>query len=174
MQKYGMNMTQFILNGNTVTVNVSADTPLLWVLRDHLNLTGTKYGCGKGLCGSCTVLFNGTATRSCLLPISAIEGHNITTIEGLDNNHPVKHAWIYHQVSQCGYCQPGQILSAVSLLDKNTSPSEKEIKDYMSGNICRCGTYPRIIQAIQSAAVHYHDATETIEPLEAQANRHQP
>ncbi len=155
-----MTITTFILNGKSVSVEVSPDTPLLWVLRDHLNLTGTKYGCGKALCGSCSVLFNGNSTRSCILPISVVAGHSITTIEGLEGDHPVQKAWIEHQVSQCGYCQPGQIISAVSLLNSNPSPSKQEIKDYMSGNICRCGTYPRILEAIQSVSTQFYNASD--------------
>lgn len=161
-----MTMANFILNGKQVFVDVSPDTPLLWVLRDHLHLTGTKYGCGKALCGSCTVLFNGNSTRSCIMPISLVEGHSITTIEGIEDNHPVKQAWVEHQVAQCGYCQPGQIISAVSLLNTNQAPSEQEIKDYMSGNICRCGTYPRILTAIKSVSAQpdstqFYDASDT-------------
>ena len=145
-------MIEFTLNGKKVTTDVPADTPLLWVIREHFELTGTKFGCGKGLCGACTVHFNGAATRSCIMPISVIANQSITTIEGVEDTHPVKQAWIEHQVPQCGYCQSGQIMSAVSLLESNQSPSKDEIKNYMSGNICRCGTYNRILSAIESAA----------------------
>lgn len=154
-------MAEFILNGKTVTVDLSADTPLLWVLRDHLKLNGTKYGCGKALCGSCTVLFNGRAVRSCIIPISMVDGQIITTIEGLEEDHPVLNAWIEENVSQCGYCQPGQVMSAVSLLNENPEPTDQEIRNHMSGNICRCGTYPRIFKAVKTAAKMYRNAADT-------------
>jgi isoquinoline 1-oxidoreductase subunit alpha len=128
------------------------DTPLLWVLRDHLKLMGTKFGCGVAQCGSCTVHLNGNPMRSCVLPIAAVEGQNITTIEGLGGEHPLQKAWIEHQVPQCGYCQSGQIMSAAALLVSNPNPAESAIKEAMAGNICRCGTYPRILKAIQSVA----------------------
>ncbi|UTA49670.1 (2Fe-2S)-binding protein [Simiduia sp. 21SJ11W-1] len=136
--------------------------PLLWVLRDLLQLTGTKYGCGKGLCGACTVHLNGSAVRSCSLPVSAAVGAEITTIEGLSaaGDHPLQQAWKAHKVPQCGYCQAGQIMSAAALLARNASPSRAQIQSAMSGNICRCGTYPRIESAIQSAAVQYQPAKE--------------
>ena len=145
-------MIEFVLNGEAVSVDASPDTPLLWALRDNLQKTGTKFGCGKGQCGACTILFNGFATRSCLLPIAAVAGQQITTIEGLDGQHPVQQAWIAEAVSQCGYCQPGQIMQAVGLLNQTPKPSVEDIKLGMSGNICRCGTYPRIVKAIQRAA----------------------
>jgi isoquinoline 1-oxidoreductase alpha subunit len=152
-------MIELTINNNVISVNVDADTPLLWVLRDHLQMLGTKFGCGAGLCGACTVHLNGTATRSCLLPVSAVAGQSITTIEGLGGEHPVQQSWIAHNVPQCGYCQSGQIMSAVSLLDSNPNPSETEIEQGMAGNICRCGTYPRIKAAIQSAAqAEYYSA----------------
>lgn len=144
----------FILNGNSQSVDVDPQMPLLWVLRDTLNMTGTKFGCGMALCGSCTVHINGEATRSCITPISAVAGKKITTIEGLsaDGRHPVQQAWVEIDVPQCGYCQCGQIMSAAALLSKKTSPTDAEIDDFMSGNICRCGTYQRIRKAIHRAA----------------------
>jgi len=130
------------------------DTPLLWILRDQLNLTGTKYGCGIGICGSCTVLIDGIAVPSCQLPVSQVQDREITTIEGLspDASHPVQKAWVESQVPQCGYCQSGQILTAVSLLNKVKQPDDAAIKQAMSGVLCRCGTYPRILEAIKLAA----------------------
>jgi isoquinoline 1-oxidoreductase alpha subunit len=144
----------FTLNGKSQSVEVDPQMPLLWVLRDTLNMTGTKFGCGMALCGACTVHINGEATRSCITPISAVSGKQITTIEGLsaDGNHPVQQAWIEIDVPQCGYCQCGQIMSAAALLAKKASPSDAEIDDFMSGNICRCGTYQRIRKAIHRAA----------------------
>ena len=137
--------------------DVDPTTPLLWVLRDHLGLVGTKYGCGKGLCGSCTVHVDGVATRSCVLPVSQLEGRSIRTIEGLakigGGLHPVQKVWVDQDVPQCGYCQAGQIMSAVSLLKENPSPSDNDIDAAMSGNICRCGTYQRIRKAIKTVAV---------------------
>ena len=146
--------TTFTLNGKSQTVDVSPDMPLLWVLRDTLNMTGTKFGCGMALCGACTVHINGEATRSCIIPISAIAGKKVPTIEGLSANglHPVQQAWIAEDVPQCGYCQSGQIMSAVALLSKKPNPTDAEIDDFMSGNICRCGTYQRIRKAIHRAA----------------------
>lgn len=142
------------INGKTKEVNVDPATPLLWVLRDHLNLPGTKYGCGIAQCGACTVHFNGNAVRSCMLPVSAVGKAAITTIEGLSANgtHPVQKAWLEHDVAQCGYCQSGQIMSAAALLKSNPHPSDADIDAFMSGNICRCGTYIRIKQAIKSAS----------------------
>ncbi|WP_242132423.1 (2Fe-2S)-binding protein [Aestuariivivens marinum] len=142
------------INNNTYTVEADSDTPLLWVLRDHLDLLGTKYGCGIGQCGSCTIHVNGNAIRSCLLQVSQAEGMDITTIEGLSEEgyHPVQQAWLEHDVYQCGYCQTGQIMSAVALLKNSPNPSDKEIDAAMSGNICRCGTYVRIKQAIKTAS----------------------
>jgi isoquinoline 1-oxidoreductase subunit alpha len=144
----------FVLNGKPQTVDVSPEMPLLWVLRDTLNMTGTKFGCGMALCGACTVHIEGEAARSCVTPIANAAGKRITTIEGLssDGTHPVQQAWLEINVPQCGYCQPGQIMSAVALLAKKASPSDAEIDDAMSGNICRCGTYQRIRQAIHRAA----------------------
>jgi isoquinoline 1-oxidoreductase alpha subunit len=144
----------FTLNGKSQSVDVDPQMPLLWVLRDTLNMTGTKFGCGMALCGACTVHINGEATRSCITPISAVAGKKITTIEGLsaDGGHPVQQAWIEIDVPQCGYCQTGQIMSAVALLSKKPSPTDADIDDFMSGNICRCGTYQRIRKAIHRAA----------------------
>ena len=144
----------FTLNGKAATVNVDPQMPLLWVLRDTLNLTGTKFGCGMALCGACTVHINGEAARSCITPVSSVEGKKITTIEGLsaDGSHPVQKAWIEEDVPQCGYCQTGQIMSAVALLAKKANPTDVEIDDAMSGNLCRCGTYQRIRKAIHRAA----------------------
>ena len=148
-------MAQFNLtvNGKSHTVDVDADTPLLWVLRDNLNLVGTKYGCGIAQCGSCTVHVDGTAMRSCNLPISKVAG-KVTTIEGLSENgtHPVQKAWKEHDVPQCGYCQAGQIMTAVAFLEENKNPSDEEIKKAMNGNLCRCGTYLRIRKAVKTAS----------------------
>jgi isoquinoline 1-oxidoreductase alpha subunit len=145
-------MIDFFLNGKPVTVDMEADTPLLWALREGLQKTGTKFGCGQGLCGACTVLINGNPTRSCVLPVASIAGQHITTIEGLQGKHAVQEAWLQENVSQCGYCQPGQIMSAVGLLAKNINPTDDDIMNAMTGNICRCGTYPRIVKAIKLAA----------------------
>jgi isoquinoline 1-oxidoreductase subunit alpha len=142
------------VNGKMQTVDVDPNTPMLWVLRDHLNLVGTKFGCGIASCGACTILFEGNAVRSCLLPVSVAENKEITTIEGLseDGDHPVQKAWLEMDVPQCGYCQAGQIMSAVSLLKSNPNPTDQEIDLAMNGNICRCGTYVRIKAAIKTAA----------------------
>ena len=142
------------INGKKHSVDVDPETPLLWVLRDNLKLVGTKYGCGIAQCGACTVHFNGSAVRSCQVPISAAQDNEITTIEGLSENgdHPVQKAWLEHDVPQCGYCQAGQIMAATALLKNNPSPSDAEIEDVMNGNICRCGTYNRIKAAIKSAS----------------------
>lgn len=141
------------VNGKSQQVEADADTPLLWVLRDHLDLVGTKFGCGIAQCGACTVHLNGTAIRSCSLPVSAIKDKEITTIEGLsaDGDHPLQQAWQEIDVAQCGYCQAGQLMSAAALLKRNPNPSEEEIERAMRGNICRCGTYLRIKEAIQLA-----------------------
>jgi len=142
-----------IVNGIASTVDIEPDTPLLWVLRDSLKLTGTKYGCGIAQCGACTVLIDGQALRSCSIPVSAVAGKTITTIEGLsvDGTHPVQLAWIEHDVPQCGYCQSGQIMAAVALLKEKAKPTDEDINRAMT-NICRCGTYPRIRAAIHRAA----------------------
>ena len=144
------------INGKDYQVEAESDTPLLWVLRDTLGMTGTKYGCGKSLCGACTVQLNGAAIRSCSIPVVALSGSKIKTIEGLapseDSLHPVQEAWMEENVPQCGYCQAGQIMSAVALLEQNPNPNDEDIEGFMSGNICRCGTYPRIKKAIKKAA----------------------
>jgi isoquinoline 1-oxidoreductase alpha subunit len=142
------------VNGKKQSVDVDPKTPVLWVLREHLNLVGTKYGCGIAQCGACTIHINGVAVRSCQLPVSTIGDKAITTIEGLSENgdHPVQQAWIEHDVPQCGYCQAGQIMQAVSLLKQKPNPTDEEIENAMNGNICRCGTYLRIKEAIKTAA----------------------
>lgn len=147
--------TRFTVNGSERQVDVPEDMPLLWILRDELKLTGTKYGCGIAQCGACTVHLDGMAVRACQVKARELEGAEITTIEGLgtpDAPHPVQQAWIDTQVAQCGYCQSGQIMQAASMLDGNPSPSDEEIDAVMSGNLCRCGTYPRIRAAIRAAA----------------------
>ena len=146
---------QLIVNGVSHEVDVDGDTPLLWVLRDILGLTGTKFGCGAALCGCCTVHVDGEAIRSCVSPVSAVQGHQIRTIEGLaqaGRDHPVQQAWAEIDVPQCGYCQAGQIMSAVALLEQNPTPTDDEIDEAMAGNLCRCGTYVRIRQAVRKAA----------------------
>ena len=142
------------VNGNKQTVDVDPNTPVLWVLRDHHNLTGTKYGCGIAQCGACTIHLGGIAVRSCQLPVSSVENQEIITIEGLSENgdHPVQQAWLEHDVPQCGYCQAGQIMTAVALLKNNPKPSDAEIETGMNGNICRCGTYLRIKEAVKTAS----------------------
>ena len=147
-------MATFTLNGDSVTVEAEPDAPLLWVVREHLGLTGTKFGCGIGQCGACTVHVDGGSTYACLTPVSAVEGRQVTTIEGLseDGTHPLQQAWIAEEVPQCGYCQPGQIMRAADLLANNSQPNREEIVAHMSTNICRCGTYPRIVRAIERAA----------------------
>jgi isoquinoline 1-oxidoreductase alpha subunit len=149
MPRYQLNV-----NGQMRTVDVPADTPLLWVLRDHLGLLGTKYGCGAGLCGACTVHLNGVPLRSCQFAVSTVASMAITTIEGLAPNgsHPLQQAWIEHDVPQCGYCQAGQIMTAAALLKSNPQPDDDEIDGAMAGNLCRCGTYLRIRAAIKAAA----------------------
>jgi isoquinoline 1-oxidoreductase alpha subunit len=147
-------MSTVQLNGKSINVEASPDTPLLWVLRDHLGLTGTKFGCGAALCGACTVHMDGAPTRSCVTPISATDGHNIITIEGLTGpvGQAVQAAWDRHQVPQCGYCQSGQVMTAAALLSQNPDPSDADIDQAMQGNLCRCGTYQRIRVAIHDAA----------------------
>jgi len=144
-------MHSLIINGTSHQVDVEDDMPLLWVLRDELGKTGTKFGCGIGQCGACTVIVNGEAVRSCSFPVVTAEDKEIITIEGLGNNHPVQQAWIQEQVPQCGYCQTGQIMATTALLSKDLNPSEKEIEDKIT-NLCRCGTYVRIKKAIQRSA----------------------
>jgi len=145
-------MIPLIVNGKKHQVDVEPDTPLLWVLREELKLTGTKYGCGEGVCGSCTVLINGKAERSCQIAVKDAQGKKITTIEGLPKNHPVKKAWLADEVSQCGWCQPGQIMAAAALLTEKPVPTDVDIDTAMEGCICRCGTYQRIRRAIHTAA----------------------
>ena len=149
-----MSLTTLMVNGETFSVDVNPDTPLLWVLRDVLGLTGTKYSCGEGLCGSCTVHLDGEAVRSCVTPVSAVASREIITIEGLavDGDHPLQRAWIAENVPQCGYCQPGQLMTAAALLAENRNPNAEEIDLAMAGNLCRCGTYQRIRRAINQAA----------------------
>ncbi|MGB4344826.1 MAG: (2Fe-2S)-binding protein [Burkholderiaceae bacterium] len=150
----------FNLNGATVSVQAEPDTPLLWVIRDEVGLTGTKFGCGAALCGACTVHLNGSPIRSCQTPVSAVAGKNVATVESLsaDNSHPLQKAWVKHQVPQCGYCQSGQLMSATALLSKNKNPSDADIDAAMSGNLCRCGTYNRIRAAIKDAAAEMRKA----------------
>jgi isoquinoline 1-oxidoreductase alpha subunit len=143
---------QLQINGRGLTIDVDPDTPLLWVIRDHLQLTGTKYGCGAAQCGACTVLVDGHAVRSCSLSVESAQGMKITTIEGLGGDHPLQHAWIKRDVAQCGYCQSGQIMQAAALLAANPKPTDSDIDAAMAGNICRCGTYQRIRAAIKDAA----------------------
>jgi isoquinoline 1-oxidoreductase subunit alpha len=149
-----MGKISFVLNGAPTTVDVDSTTPLLWVLRDWLGMTGTKYGCGMAVCGCCTVNLNGDAVRSCVTPVARASGQRVTTVEGLspDLSHPLQRAWLEEQVPQCGYCQSGQLMSAACLLAMKPEPSDTDIDDAMSGNLCRCGTYPRIRRAIHRAA----------------------
>ncbi len=144
----------FTINGRPTKLDAAADTPLLWIVREHLKLAGTKYGCGSGLCGACTVHVDGRAARSCQVTASQVEGKRVTTIEGLspDASHPLQRAWIAEQVPQCGYCQSGQIMQAADLLASNKTPTRAQIVAHMDGNLCRCGTYPRIVRAIERAA----------------------
>lgn len=145
---------QITVNGSAHKVEVEEDMPLLWVLRDELKLTGTKFGCGGGFCGACTIHLDGQPMRACLTPASFAEGKQVTTVEGLskNGNHPLQLAWIEHNVPQCGYCQSGQLMSAAALLQQNPNPDDRQIDQAMSGNLCRCGTYPRIRTAISAAA----------------------
>jgi isoquinoline 1-oxidoreductase subunit alpha len=144
----------FTVNNRQASVEAAPETPLLWVVREHLKLTGTKYGCGVGMCGACTVHLDGRAVRSCQTPVASVAGKSVTTIEGLsaDNGHPLQRAWVDLQVPQCGYCQSGQIMQAAALLATSKNPSRDDIIRHMDGNICRCGTYPRILRAIERAA----------------------
>jgi isoquinoline 1-oxidoreductase alpha subunit len=152
--------TKFELNGRPVTAQAEPDTPLLWVIRDEIGMTGTKFGCGAALCGACTVHLDGVPTRSCQVPISTVAGRKVATIESLsrDNSHPLQKAWIAHDVPQCGYCQSGQLMSAAALLKTNRNPSDADIDNAMSGNLCRCGTYTRIKAAIKTAAAEMRKA----------------
>ncbi len=145
-------MTTLNVNGKSIEVSASPDTPLLWVLREELQLTGTKFGCGEGLCGACTVHVGGQPTRACVTTVAEVKGVEVTTIEGLPENHPVKLAWLDEEVSQCGYCQPGQIMGAAALLQSKAQPTDGDIDAELGGNLCRCGTYPRIRKAIHLAA----------------------
>ncbi len=147
-------MAEFTLNGETVTSDSPDDTPLLWVIRDEMKLKGTKFGCGIAQCGACTVHIDGVATRSCVTPVSAVDGQSVTTIEGLDSSagDALKESWVEEQVPQCGYCQSGQIMQAASMLSSNPNPSDEDINDAMNGNLCRCMAYTRIRKAIKSAA----------------------
>jgi len=150
----------FNLNGSAVSVQSEPDTPLLWVIRDEIGLTCTKFGCGKAQCGSCTVHVNGSAVRACQTPVSSVAGKKVATVESLsaDNSHPLQKAWIKHQVPQCGYCQSGQLMSAAALLAKNKNPSDSDIDAAMAGNLCRCGTYTRIRAAVKDAAAELRRA----------------
>jgi aerobic-type carbon monoxide dehydrogenase small subunit (CoxS/CutS family) len=150
-----MPVITFNLNGNPVSVDADSDEELLWVLRDRLDVHGLKYGCGMGLCGACTSHIDGVARRTCITPVGSVAGHNVTTIDGLAKGgalHPVQQAWIDNDVAQCGYCQAGQIMQAASLLQQKPAPTDKDIIDAMSGNLCRCGCYQRIAQAVRAAA----------------------
>jgi len=147
-------MVSFVLNGKSVSVDAAPATPLLWIIRDHVGLTGTKYGCGAGLCGACTVHVDGKALRSCQTQLGELEGKKVVTIEGLspDSSHPLQKAWVAEQVPQCGYCQSGQIMQAAELLHATPKPTRAQIVEHMDGNICRCGTYNRIIAAVERAS----------------------
>ena len=161
-------MIRFQLNNNPVDVDVDPDTPLLWVVRDHFKLKGSKFGCGMGLCGACTMHMNGAAVRTCTLPVAAVQGASITTIEGLgtpDKLHPLQQVWVEHSVPQCGYCQSGQLMSASALLATNPNPSDADIDTAMNVNICRCGTYGKIKLAIKAGAQAINSATvQTFDP----------
>jgi isoquinoline 1-oxidoreductase alpha subunit len=160
-------MIKFILNESPVEVDVPPDMPLLWVVRDHLKLKGSKFGCGMGLCGACSMHLDGESVRTCILPISAVAGRKVTTIEGLgtpDNLHPLQQAWIEHSVPQCGYCQSGQLMSASALLARNANPDDAAINAAMSGNICRCGSYGDIKKAIKDAAKRLDTAVQIQHP----------
>lgn len=159
--------TTLDVNGKSLTVKAAPDTPLLWVLRDELQLTGTKFGCGMAQCGACTVLMDGQAIRACVTPVEAVGAAKITTIEGLGGTHPVQAAWIKHDVAQCGYCQSGQIMSAVALLATTPKPSDADIDGAMDGNICRCGTYQRVRAAIKDAAGMTPPAAPAAQPAKA-------
>lgn len=157
-------MQEFTLNGKPVRSEVSDDTPLLWVIRDEFGLKGTKFGCGVAMCGACTVHIDGQAIRSCSYPVSMVKGKAITTIEGLNNEHPLQQAWIDEQVPQCGYCQSGQIMQAATLLERNSNPSDQDIVNHMSANYCRCMAYSRIKKAIKTAADRQQSAVQHFDP----------
>ena len=157
-------MFSLMINGQKRQIDVPADTPLLWALRDEFKLTGTKFGCGIGQCGACTVHLNGSPARSCSLPISTLDGSEIRTIEGLENKHPLQKAWVEHQVPQCGYCQSGQIMQASTLLATNANPSDAEIINHMTGNLCRCMSYKRIKEAIKQVSSASASVVEIYDP----------
>lgn len=172
-------MIRFQLNGKTVEANVPGDMPLLWVVRDHFKMKGSKFGCGMGLCGACSMMVDGQSTRTCILPVAAVANRNITTIEGLSNlEQPgseqqlsiLQQAWVDNSVPQCGYCQSGQLISASALLKNNPKPSDADIDNAMSGNICRCGTYPRIKNAIKQAAAKQQAAVQVFDPTHTNSN----
>ena len=159
-------MVTFELNGQTVSTEDSSDTPLLWVVRDTFKLKGSKFGCGSGLCGACTMHVDGQSIRTCVLPVGSIAGKSVTTIEGLSQGnqlHPVQEAWVSHNVPQCGYCQSGQIMTAAALLESNANPSPNEVESAMAGNLCRCGCYPRIKQAVLAAALATNASEEEMD-----------
>ena len=161
-------MINFELNGQPVQVAADGDTPLLWVIRDHLKLKGSKFGCGMGLCGACSMLVDGESTRTCILPIAAVQGRSITTIEGIGDKNmlsTLQSAWVDASVPQCGYCQSGQLISATALLSKNSNPSDRDIDAGMSGNICRCGTYPNIKKAIKQAAKNMRENNDSAQAV---------
>lgn len=168
-------MIRFQLNGQTVEADVPSDMPLLWVIRDHFKMKGSKFGCGMGLCGACSMMIDGQSTRTCILPVAAVANRSVTTIEGLANGQPqnqaqlsaLQQAWVDHSVPQCGYCQSGQLISATALLNNNPNPTDAEIDNAMQGNICRCGTYPRIKQAIKDTAAQQRAGVEIFEPSQA-------
>lgn len=167
-------MISFQLNGQRVDADVPADMPLLWVVRDHFKLKGSKFGCGMGLCGACSMLVDGQSTRTCILPVAAVANRAVTTIEGLADKDSeqlstLQQAWVAHSVPQCGYCQSGQLISATALLNSNPKPSDADIDNAMQGNLCRCGTYPRIKQAIKAAAEQTAAAVHTFDPRQAEA-----
>lgn len=157
-------MTTFTLNGKKMSSDAPPDTPLLWVIRDEFKLKGTKFGCGIAMCGACTVHLNGSPIRSCSMPLSAAKGGDVRTIEGLENKHPLQKAWVAQQVPQCGYCQSGQIMQAAALLANNANPSDEEIVQYMSGNLCRCMSYTRIKSAIRQAASESSGTVKVYDP----------
>jgi len=157
-------MIEFTLNGKKITSSEPGDTPLLWVIRDEFKLTGTKFGCGIAMCGACTIHLNDQAVRSCVLPLSAVAGSEIRTIEGLENKHPLQKAWVDEQVPQCGYCQSGQIMQAATLLASNPNPTDEDIVNHMSSNLCRCMAYKRIKSAIKTAASTSPSVVEIYDP----------